>query len=85
LMKTSGFGSTSTLGIPVTMSLSILSDLILEKHTKTKGLIDQLQALLLQYFEYVFLFSMNDEVVHAGFSKRAHYLLPLCGTPKGGR
>ncbi len=34
---------------------------------------------------YVFLFSMNDEVVHTGFSKMAHYLLALCVTPKGVR
>ena len=44
---------------------------------------NQLQALLLQYFEHVFLFSMNDEVVHTGFSKMAHYLLALCVSPKG--
>lgn len=42
-----------------------------------------LQDLLRQYFENVFLFSMNDEVVHTGFSKMAHYLLALCVTPKG--
>lgn len=30
-----------------------------------------------QYFEHVFLFSMNDEVVHTGFDKMAHYLFTL--------
>jgi 2-polyprenyl-3-methyl-5-hydroxy-6-metoxy-1,4-benzoquinol methylase len=30
------------------------------------------------HFENVFLFSMNDEVVHTGFHPMAHYLLALC-------
>jgi SAM-dependent methyltransferase len=31
-----------------------------------------------KYFENVFLFSMNDEVVHTGFSAMAHYIFVLC-------
>ena len=31
-----------------------------------------------KHFDHVFLFSMNDEVVHTGFSAMAHYLLALC-------
>ena len=31
-----------------------------------------------QYFHQVFLFSMNDEVVHTGFYPMAHYLFALC-------
>jgi cyclopropane fatty-acyl-phospholipid synthase-like methyltransferase len=38
---------------------------------------------LTRYFENVFIFSMNDEVVHTGYSKMAHYLLGLCCSPKG--
>ena len=30
------------------------------------------------HFRHVFAFSMNDEVVHTGFSKMAHYLFFLC-------
>jgi hypothetical protein len=37
-----------------------------------------LKLLLNRYFHTVFLFSMNDEVVHTGFSAMAHYLLALC-------
>ena len=33
---------------------------------------------MLKYFENVFLFSMNDEVVHTGFSPMAHYLFVIC-------
>jgi cyclopropane fatty-acyl-phospholipid synthase-like methyltransferase len=37
-----------------------------------------LKALLEEYFHNVFLFSMNDEVVHTGFSKLAHYIFCVC-------
>ncbi|NJL55262.1 class I SAM-dependent methyltransferase [bacterium] len=40
------------------------------------------KSLMEHYFEHVFLFSMNDEVVHTGFSKMAHYLLVLCCVQK---
>lgn len=40
-----------------------------------------LKALLENHFEQVFLFSMNDEVVHTGYSKMAHYLIALCCHP----
>lgn len=41
-----------------------------------------LKALLEEYFHSVFLFSMNDEVVHTGFYPMAHYLFALCSKPK---
>jgi 2-polyprenyl-3-methyl-5-hydroxy-6-metoxy-1,4-benzoquinol methylase len=31
-----------------------------------------------RHYSQVFLFSMNDEVIHTGFSKMAHYLMALC-------
>jgi hypothetical protein len=37
-----------------------------------------LKLLLERYFYTVFLFSMNDEVVHTGFYPMAHYLFALC-------
>lgn len=43
---------------------------------------DELKALLEKYFAHVFMFSMNDEVVHTGFSRMAHYLFALCVMPK---
>jgi 2-polyprenyl-3-methyl-5-hydroxy-6-metoxy-1,4-benzoquinol methylase len=42
----------------------------------------ELKRVLHQYFHNVFLFSMNDEVVHTGFSPMAHYLLTLCTMPR---
>ena len=35
-----------------------------------------------QHFHQVFLFSMNDEVVHTGFTPMAHYTFALCCEPK---
>ena len=43
---------------------------------------EQLKHLLHKYFYNVFIFSMNDEVVHTGFSPMAHYLVALCCYPK---
>lgn len=37
-----------------------------------------LRDLLLDFFHEVFIFSMNDEVVHTGFYHMAHYLLAIC-------
>lgn len=42
----------------------------------------ELKRLLERHFETVFLFSMNDEVVHTGFYPMAHYLLALCSNRK---
>ena len=42
---------------------------------------ETLRALTLRYFRHVFLFSMNDEVVHTGFSPMAHYLFAVCAEP----
>lgn len=37
-----------------------------------------LKSILENHFHNVFLFSMNDEVVHTGFYPMAHYLFALC-------
>ena len=37
----------------------------------------ELKELFLKFFHNVFLFSMNDEVVHTGFYKMAHYLFAI--------
>jgi 2-polyprenyl-3-methyl-5-hydroxy-6-metoxy-1,4-benzoquinol methylase len=39
---------------------------------------NELKTLLEKYFTHVFLFSMNDEVVHTGFYPMAHYLFAIC-------
>lgn len=42
----------------------------------------EFKALMEKYFNNVFLFSMNDEVVHTGFTPMAHYLLVVCCNKK---
>ena len=39
---------------------------------------DDLKDFMERWFHNVFVFSMNDEVVHTGFFPMAHYLLALC-------
>lgn len=38
----------------------------------------ELKQTLEKHFKNVFIFSMNDEVIHTGFSKMSHYNLALC-------
>jgi len=45
---------------------------------------DALVTLLREHFQQVFLFSMNDEVVHTGYYGMAHYLLALAVGPREG-
>jgi len=45
----------------------------------------RLKALLSRYFYNVFIFSMNDEVIHTGFYPMAHYLFALCAGKKASR
>ena len=67
------------LGIPSFESQKYASKQSLEGHVNCKTG-DDLKSLIQQHFENVFLFSMNDEIVHTGFSKMAHYLFVVgCG------
>ena len=52
-----------------------------EGHINLKSA-ETLKKLLSRYFTNVFIFSMNDEVVHTGFYPMAHYLFALCTGPR---
>lgn len=39
---------------------------------------EELRQLCLEHWRQVFMFGMNDEVVHTGFLPMSHYLLALC-------
>lgn len=43
---------------------------------------EDFMSLLTQYFHNCFLFSMNDEVLHTGFSPMSHYLFVLASNKK---
>lgn len=42
---------------------------------------DELRSAMADHFSNVFMFSMNDEVVHTGYSKMSHYNIALCCGP----
>jgi cyclopropane fatty-acyl-phospholipid synthase-like methyltransferase len=65
------------IGSPSLESQAYASPPSKEGHVNCKSG-EELKALLKNYFENVFLFSMNDEVVHTGFTPMAHYLLAVC-------
>lgn len=41
-----------------------------------------LKALMQKYFHTVFMFAMNDEVIHTGYHKMAHYIIAVCAQKK---
>lgn len=65
------------VGIPSLESQEYASKPSRATHVNCKSGNDLKQALE-KYFKNVFLFGMNDEVVHTGFTKMSHYLLCLC-------
>jgi len=72
---------TLIIGTPSLQSQVHASPASREGHVNCKDA-PVLRALLSQFFHNVFIFSMNDEVVHTGFTPMANYLLALCCGPK---
>lgn len=69
------------VGMPSIQSQAYASPPSREGHVNCKDA-DGLKQLAARHFDNVFLFSMNDEVVHTGFYPMAHYLIALCCSPK---
>ena len=65
------------IGMPSIESQEYASKESREGHVNCKSG-EEFRASLKQYFTNVFIFSMNDEVVHTGFAPMAHYLIGLC-------
>ncbi len=65
------------IGTPSLQSQVYASPGSKEGHVNCKDHVE-LKGLLSNFFHNVFIFSMNDEVVHTGFYPMAHYLLALC-------
>lgn len=70
------------LGCPSLESQVYASPGSKEGHVNCKSGED-LRSLFEEYFGSVFLFSMNDEVVHTGFTKMANYLFVVCTGGRG--
>ena len=65
------------IGMPSLNSQQYASPLSKAGHVNCKHQ-DDLRALLARYFKRVFMFSMNDEIVHTGHPAMAHYHIALC-------
>src|SRR3990167_8472599 len=65
------------VGVPSLESAQYASADSKEGHINLKSQKD-LRATLSPFFHTIFLFSMNDEVVHTGFYGMAHYLFAVC-------
>ena len=69
------------IGTPSLESQSYASQPSIAGHVNCKSG-NELKTFLSDYFRNVFILSMNDEVVHTGFSPMAHYLFAICNDPK---
>ncbi|NER34656.1 MAG: class I SAM-dependent methyltransferase [Oscillatoria sp. SIO1A7] len=69
-------GGVFICGCPSLESQVYASPASKEGHINCKSGND-LKKLLSQYFDHTFLFGMNDEVLHTGFSPMCHYLFVL--------
>ena len=65
------------LGSPSIHSQAYASKPSLEGHVNCKDAAG-MRKLTEKHFRNVFLFSMNDELVHTGFTPMAHYLIAMC-------
>ncbi len=69
--------ATLIIGIPSLNSQQHSSDYVRHQHINCKSA-DQLRLFLRKYFVNVFIFGMNDEVLHTGFFPLCNYLFALC-------
>lgn len=69
------------IGMPSLESQTYASIQSKEGHVNCKSAPD-LRRLMSKFFHNVFIFSMNDEVVHTGFHSMAHYIIALCAGKK---
>tara|TARA_E500000178_G_scaffold116969_1_gene116926 strand:- start:64 stop:738 length:675 start_codon:yes stop_codon:yes gene_type:complete len=69
------------IGMPSINSQVYASPRSKEGHVNCKSE-NELKSLMEKYFNNVFIFSMNDEVVHTGFHPMSQYFLALCCYPK---
>lgn len=65
------------VGTPSLQSQTYASPPSRQGHINCKDAL-MLRDLLSRFFHNIFIFSMNDEIVHTGFYPMAHYLIALC-------
>lgn len=69
------------VGMPSLESQAYASPQSLAGHVNCKNG-DELRFFMKKYFNNVFIFSMNDEVLHTGFLPMSQYIFALCCNPK---
>jgi len=67
---------TVVLGMPSLESQVYASPNSKAGHVNCKSMPD-FKAVMQRYFHHVFMFGMNDEVVHTGYHKMSHYIFAL--------
>src|SRR2546427_1102673 len=67
----------AVFGMPSLESQIYASSISRAGHVNCKTMPD-LKIFMQKYFHNVFTFSMNDEIVHTGYHKMAHYLFAVC-------
>ncbi len=65
------------VGMPSKESQAFSKPMEVTGHVNCKSQAE-LKSLMKKYFSNVFMFSMNDEMVHTGYGKLAHYIFALC-------
>lgn len=65
------------LGTPSKISQQFASEVSKKGHVNIYTH-EQLKAQLEKYFQFIFIFSANDEVIHTGYLPLAHYYIAIC-------
>ena len=69
------------IGIPSLESQKYASPLSKKYHVNCKSK-SELKKFLSKYFNSVYMFSMNDEVLHTGFDQMSHYIIAIATNKK---
>jgi len=77
MLESLNAGGVAIVGMPSLESQAHASPQSKEGHVNCKTG-KGLKQFLEKYFNNVFVFSMNDEVIHTGFYPMAHYLMAIC-------
>lgn len=77
-LKDSGI---AILGTPSEISQTFASKVSKKGHVNIYSP-DRLEEQMKEFFEHVFIFAANDEVVHTGYLPLAHYLIAVCCKPR---
>lgn len=68
-------------GMPTIESQKYASKLSKIGHVNCKSK-NSLRKLMQNFFHNVFMFSMNDEMVHTGYDKMSHFIFAVCANKK---